>query len=109
MARAMPLEGHYERQTTPLRKLTPRELKAAFGVLGVTLAAMLVVILMTVGDSPAPVADGCIKTEVAGIVGAETIHACDQEAVEVCSHAAEFTGARAETVLSDCRARGIKF
>jgi hypothetical protein len=91
VAHAMPLEGHYERQTTPLRKLTPRELKAAFGVLGVTLTAMLVVILMTVGDSPAPVADGCIKTEVAGIVGAETI------------------GARAETVLSDCRARGIKF
>jgi hypothetical protein len=105
----MPLEGHYERQTTPLYKLTSRELKAAFGVLAVTLAALLVVILMTVGDSPAPVADGCIKTEVAGIVGAETISACGQEAVETCSHAAEFSGARAETIVSDCRARGIAF
>jgi hypothetical protein len=105
----MPLEGHYERQTTPLRKLTPRELKAAFGVLAVTLAALLAVILMTVGDSPAPVADGCIKTEVAGIVGAETIHACGQEAVAACAHAAEFTGARAETIVSACRARGIEF
>jgi hypothetical protein len=105
----MPLEGHYERQTTPLRKLTPRELKAAFGVLAVTLAALAVVIVMTVGDSPAPVADGCIKTEVAGIVGAETIHACGQEAVETCAHAAEFTGARAETIVSDCTARGIEF
>jgi hypothetical protein len=105
----MPLEGHYERQTTPLRKLTPRELKAAFGVLAVTLAALLVVILMTVGDSPAPVAEGCIKTEVAGIVGAETIAACGREAVKTCSHAAEFTGARAETIVSDCRARGIEF
>jgi hypothetical protein len=105
----MPLEGHYERQTTPLYKLTSRELKAAFGVLAVTLAALLVVILMTVGDSPAPVADGCIKTEVAGIVGAETIAACGQEAVETCSHAAEFSGARAETIVSDCRARGIAF
>jgi len=105
----MPLEGHYERQTTPLYKLTPRELKAAFGVLAVTLAALLVVILMTVGDSPAPVAEGCIKTEVAGIVGAETIAACGREAVETCSHAAEFTGARAETIVSDCRARGIEF
>ena len=105
----MPLEGHYERQTTPLRKLTPRELKAAFGVLAVTLVALLAVILMTVGDSPAPVADGCIKSEVAGIVGAETISACGREAVETCSHAAEFTGARAETIVSDCRARGIEF
>jgi hypothetical protein len=105
----MPLEGHYERQTTPLYKLTPRELRAAFGVLAVTLAALLVVVLMTVGDSPAPVADGCIKTEVAGIVGAETIAACGQEAVATCAHAAEFSGARAETIVSDCRARGIEY
>jgi hypothetical protein len=105
----MPLEGHYERQTTPLYKLTSRELKAAFGVLAVTLAALLVVILMTVGDSPAPVAAGCIKTEVAGIVGAETIAACGQEAVATCTHASEFTGARAETIVSDCRAREIEF
>jgi hypothetical protein len=105
----MPLEGHYERQTTPLRMLTPRELKAAFGVLAVTLAALAVVILMTVGDSGAPVAAGCTKSEVAGIVGAETISACGQEAVEVCTHAAEFSGARAETIVSDCKAYGIKF
>ncbi|HEV7483655.1 MAG TPA: hypothetical protein VGO13_11225 [Solirubrobacterales bacterium] len=105
----MPLEGHYARQTTPLYKLTSRELKAAFGVLAVTLAALAVVILMTVGDNPAPVAKGCIKTQVAGIVGAETIAACGQEAVETCSHAAEFSGARAETIVSDCRARGIEY
>jgi hypothetical protein len=105
----MPLEGHYERQTTPLRKLTPRELKAAFGVLAVTLAAMLAVVLFTVGDSSEPVAAGCTKSNVAGIVGAETIHACGQEAVEVCSRAAEFSGARAETIVSDCKSYGIEF
>jgi len=105
----MPLEGHYERQTTPLRKLTPRELKAAFGVLGVTLAALLVIVLMTVGDKPAPVAAGCTKSTVAGIVGAETINACGAEAVKVCTRAAQFSGARAETIVSDCRAYGIKF
>jgi len=78
-------------------------------VLAVTLAAMLAVILMTVGDSPAPVADGCIKTQVAGIVGAETIAACGQEAVATCAHAAEFSGARAETIVSDCKSRGIEY
>lgn len=107
--RAMPLEGHYERQTTPLRKLTPRELKAAFGALAVTLAALAAVILMTVGDSPAPVGAGCVRTTVAGIVGAETINACGREAVEVCAHAAEFSGARAETIVSACESRGIEF
>jgi hypothetical protein len=105
----MPLEGHYERQTTPLRNLTPREWKAAVATLVVTLAAMLIVILMTVGDSSDPLAAGCTKSEVAGIVGGETVHACGQEAVEVCSHAAEFSGARAETIVSDCKTNGIKF
>lgn len=105
----MPLEGHYERQTTPLRKLTSRELKAAFGILAVTLGALLVIILMTVGDSSDPLAAGCTKSTVAGIVGAETIGGCGHEAVEICSHAAEFSGARAETIVSDCKANGIRF
>ncbi len=105
----MPLEGHYERQTTPLRKLTPRESRAALGALVVTLAAMLIVVLMTVGDSSDPVAEGCTKSTVAGIVGAETIAGCGQEAVKICSRAAEFSGARAETIVSDCNKYGIKF
>jgi hypothetical protein len=105
----MPLEGHYERQTTPLYKLSSRELKAAFGVLAITIAAMLVVILMTVGDSSDPVAAGCTKSNVAGIVGAETIAGCGQEAVAICRHAAEYTGARAETIVSDCNKYGIEY
>lgn len=105
----MPLEGHYARQTTPLRKLTPRELKAASVTLAVTLAALLVVILLTVGDKGAPVAEGCTKSTVAGIVGAETISGCGREAVEICRHAAEFSGARAETIVADCNEYGIRF
>ncbi len=105
----MPLEGHYARQTTPLYKLSPRELKAAGAALAVTLIAMLIVILFTIGDSSDPVAAGCTKSNVAGIVGAETIHACGQEAVEVCARAAEFSGARAETIVADCKSYGIKF
>lgn len=105
----MPLEGHYERQTTPLYKLSSRELKAAFGALAVTVIAMIAVIAFTVGDSRPGPAEGCIRTTVAGKVGAETISGCGQEAVQLCSHAAEFTGPRAETVVADCRAQGVKF
>ena len=105
----MPLEGHYERQTTPLYKLSPRELKAAFGALAVTLIAMLAVVAATVGDSRAGPAPGCIRSEVAGIVGAETINACGHEAVAICSRASSFSGARAETIVSDCRTQGVKF
>jgi hypothetical protein len=105
----MPLEGHYERQTTPLYKLSSRELKAAFGILAVTLIAMVAVVLFTVGDSNPGPARGCIRSEVAGIVGSETISACGHEAVEVCARASGFTGARAETIVGDCRTQGVKF
>jgi hypothetical protein len=105
----MPLEGHYERQTTPLYKLSARERKAAIAALLVTLAAMLAVVFFTVGDSNPGPAKGCIRSQVAGIVGAETISACGQEAVQVCARAAQFDGARAETIVGDCRTQGVKF
>jgi hypothetical protein len=105
----MPLEGHYERQTTPLYKLSARERKAAFWALVTTLVAMLAVVLFTIGDSNPGPAQGCIRSQVAGIVGAETISACGQEAVEVCTRAAGFEGARAETIVGDCRTQGVKF
>jgi len=105
----MPLEGHYERQSTPLYKLSARERKAALAALAATLAAMLAVIFFTVGDSNPGPAQGCIRSQVAGIVGAETISACGREAVKVCGRAAQFDGARAETIVSDCRAQGVRF
>jgi hypothetical protein len=109
----MPLEGHYERQTTPLYKLSSRELKAAFGALVVTVIAMIAIVALTVGDSnPAP-AKGCISTEVAGKVGAEMINACGQEAVAVCSHSASFAdvpgNTRSQTVVADCKKQGVEF
>jgi hypothetical protein len=105
----MPLEGHYERQTTPLYKLNPREIKVAVGIIVVTLVAMLAIVFATAGDSNPPPAIGCINPTVAGIVGAETLNRCGQEAVETCAHAAEFTGARAETIVANCNQQSVKF
>lgn len=105
----MPLEGHYERQTTPLYKLSSRELKAAGAALILTVVAMLAVVLFTVGDSAPPLAEGCFKAQVAGIVGSETVGGCGVEAQEKCAHAAKFDSPRANTVVAECKARGIRF
>jgi hypothetical protein len=105
----MPLEGHYARQTTPLYKLSSRELKAAGAALVVTVVAMLAVVLFTVGDSAPPVAEGCFKAQVAGIVGSETVSGCGVEAQEKCAHAAKFDSPRAHTVVAECEAYGIRF
>lgn len=105
----MPLEGHYARQTTPLYKLSSRELKAAAAVLIVTVAAILGVVLATVGDTRPPIAKGCIASTVAGIVGAETVSGCGQEAVLACRHAEQFSGPRAETIVADCKKQEVDF
>ena len=106
----MPLEGHYERQTTPLYKLSPREIRVAVGIVVVTLVTIvaMVAITGTSNSNPAP-AMGCINPTVAGIVGAETLNACGQEAVDICTHASEYTGARAETIVGNCEKQAVKF
>jgi hypothetical protein len=106
----MPLEGHYERQTTPLYKLSRREIWVAASIVAVTLVTIIAMVAFTgtSNSNPAP-AQGCINPTVAGIVGAETLNACGQEAVDICSHAAEFTGARAETIVGNCEQQGVKF
>ena len=106
----MPLEGHYERQTTPLYKLSRREIWVATSIVAVTLITIIVMVAFTgtSNSNPAP-ARGCINPTVAGIVGAETINACGQEAVDICSHASEYTGARAETIVGNCEQQGVKF
>jgi hypothetical protein len=105
----MPLEGHYERQTTPLYRLSRREIKVAVAIVVVTLVSIVGIVIATAGDSNPPPAIGCINPTVAGIVGAETLNRCGQEAVETCSHAAEFSGARAETIVADCKQQQVDF
>jgi hypothetical protein len=103
----MPLEGHYERQTTPLYRLSPRETKAALATLAVTLVALLGVVIATAGDSGAPLAPGCFRASVAGIVGAQTVSACGAEAEARCAHAARFDDPRSRTIVAACEDRGI--
>jgi hypothetical protein len=106
----MPLEGHYERQTTPLYKLSSREIRVAVGIVAVTLVTIIAMVAITgtSNSNPAP-AMGCINPTVAGIVGAETLNACGQEAVDICSHASEYSGARAETIIGNCEKQAVKF
>ena len=103
----MPLEGHYERQTTPLYKLSSREIKAAGAVLAVTLVSLLAVVIATAGDRGSPLKPGCFSASVAGIVGAQTVSACGTEAEARCAHAARFDDPRSRTIVAACEERGI--
>ena len=105
----MPLEGHYARQTTPLYELSRREIRIASITLLVTVAAMLAVVLATIGDSNPPTQTGCIHAQTAGIVGAETISGCGREAEAKCAHAARFDSPQAHTVVAECERQGVRF
>src|SRR3954451_20712233 len=106
----MPLEGHYERQNTPLYKLSSREIRVAVGIVAVTLVTIIAMVAVSgaTNSNPAP-AIGCINPTVAGIVGAETLNACGQEAVDLCTHASEYDGARAETIVANCDKQAVNF
>jgi hypothetical protein len=85
---AMPLEGHWQRTNTPLRRLTKRERNVVIGGLGTTLIALAVLLLATSGDTQPPPAPGCIEVSIAGRTGAELVHRCGIEARELCARAA---------------------
>jgi hypothetical protein len=106
---AMPLEGHYRRVNTPLRKLTARERRVVIWGSLVTTIAILALVLATAGDSRPGPAPGCIRAAIAGRTGAELVHPCGAEAVATCKHASELEGPYTESVLSACRDAAIKF
>jgi hypothetical protein len=105
----MPLEGHWKTQNTPLRKLTGRERKAVLATLVATAAAMLAIVFATAGDSNPPTPQGCIRAEVAGVVGAETISGCGTAAETKCAHASHYESPRAYGVVAECERQGIRF
>lgn len=103
----MPLEGHFQRVNTPLRKLTSRERNVVIATTVVTAAAILALILATAGDSRPGPAAGCVSTVVAGRVGGEPVNGCGAEAKAICARSANFDDPRARKIGEVCDEAGI--
>lgn len=107
---AMPLEGHYQRVNTPLRKLTSREIKVLVVVGAITLVAILGLVFIPKHTArPLAPGKGCIEVSVAGRVGGEPVAGCGQKAVAICRRASGFDDPRAHTIVDACNAEHIKF
>jgi hypothetical protein len=104
----MPLEGHFQRVNTPLRRLTKRERGVVFAGVVVTFAALAVLILATSGASEPPPAPGCIRVSVAGRTGAELIQACGREARELCARSAGRDEPQYRAIASGCADQRIR-
>jgi hypothetical protein len=103
----MPLEGHWQRVNTPLRRLTRRERNVAIAVAIATIAALLVLVLSTVGDSRPDPAPGCIYAIVPGAMGATPVDACGARARAVCSSHAGHDDPGSRTIEKSCRRAGL--
>jgi hypothetical protein len=103
----MPLEGHFDRVNTPLRRLTGRERRVAIVTVAITVAAVLAIVLATVGDSrPAP-APGCIYAIVPGVMGATPVDECGARAKGVCAGHATRSDPGSRAIQASCRRAGM--
>jgi hypothetical protein len=104
----MPLEGHFQRVNTPLRRLTKRERNVVVTGVVVTFIALAALILATAGDSQPPPAPGCIRASVAGRTGAELIQACGKEARELCARSAGRDEPQYLAIAASCSDQSIR-
>jgi hypothetical protein len=103
----MPLEGHWQRAHTPLRRLTRRERNAAIAAVVATLAAVFALVLATIGDSRPDPAPGCIYAIVPGVMGATPVDACGARARSLCSTHATLTDPGSRAIQASCRRAGL--
>ncbi len=103
----MPMEGHWQRVNTPLRRLGRRERNVAVAAVAITALAVIALVLVTVGNSGPPLRRGCISAIVPGIMGGTTVEACGAKARSLCvTHAGlEDPGSRA--IEESCRDQRI--
>lgn len=108
----MPLEGHYKKVNTPLRKLTPRERNVLI-VVGAITAIALLALLFAPGQSERQLINAsgqggrCIEVFVAGRVGSEPVVGCGGEAVALCARAGQYDNPRSRTVIAACNEAGV--
>lgn len=104
----MPLEGHWQRTHTPLRRLTRRERNVVIAGLATTFIALAIVLVVTAGDSKPPTPAGCISVPIPGRTGAELINGCGREAREICAQAATREDPASQAIVASCDERDIR-
>ncbi len=105
----MPLEGHWKRVNTPLRRLTRRERNVAVVTAVLTIVTVLALVLATVGDSRPGPKPGCIYAIVPGVMGATPVDACGEQAKRTCAEHADpgLQNPVSRRVRASCRHAGL--
>ena len=99
----MPLEGHWERQNTPLRRTTLRENRLVAIVTSLTVVLVAGIVVLAVGIGSTRVGRGCLQITTGGTTGAFVLHPCGADAIAFCRQQAPRSDALALQAHGACR------
>jgi hypothetical protein len=102
----MPLEGHWARVNTPLRKTTLRERRILLVVAAVLIVAVVVGAIVAIGSSNPSTPAGCLRVDLPSTMGGGTPQLCGNAAASFCASNAAHTRPLNETALPKCREAG---
>jgi hypothetical protein len=103
----MPLEGQWRRANTPLRKLTRRERLVAIGGAAITVIAIVAVIAATAGRSRPEPGPGCIRANIAGVMGGSELNLCGAHARRACAEHANLDDPVSRAIEASCLEAGV--
>lgn len=103
----MPMQGHWTRVNTPLRRLTRRERNVAIGAVALSVLATVAIVLASSGNSAPKAGPGCIYETIPGVMGAEPVDACGRQAEFVCAKHQGDQRPGSMTITEACRRAGI--
>jgi len=104
----MPLEGHWARQRTPLRRVSRREGWAMALVASLLAIAAGVAIYLALSHGGPKTAAGCVDVTAASSTGGATLHACGDAAARLCRSQATRADPFARAVQERCARAGYR-
>ena len=104
----MPLEeGHWQRASTPLYKLSRRERFVVLGLTALTAIVIAVILVANLGNTRPPPGPGCIRALTPNVMGAEELNACGARAERLCARFASDDDPVGDAVEASCREAGV--
>jgi hypothetical protein len=103
----VPLQGHWERVNTPLRKTTLRERRILWVVVALLAVACIAGAIVAIGSSSPSTPAGCIHLEAPSTMGAVASDICGNDAKKLCTGHQARTDPLSATILPQCRQAGL--
>lgn len=103
----MPVEGQWERQQTPLRRLTRRELRLLQGFVAVLLVAAAAAAAIAFTQSSPPIPRDCIQVTGGSTMGAVNYRVCGADRAAWCRQVAGREDPTSRAVQARCVAAGL--